>query len=180
MSGAGRKRHGRPSRARLTRAAIQEEAIGPTPETAAKLRPDPFRLLYTRGQLDPNPYLNALMWDAGLEIRRAYGLVIAPVAMRGRDYEREVRRAPWEAAEVRAAALVRNERLMRRYAHWRRAAAGKGIAAVPVIDVVVEGRPCHMLDRRHGKRRGWTAGQVRAGLRLYLSLAGWTTLAAAA
>ncbi|MSO93522.1 MAG: hypothetical protein EXQ86_09015 [Rhodospirillales bacterium] len=175
----GRKRPSRSARRRAPDAG-QEEALGPTPETVAKLRPDPFRLLYTRGQLDPNAYLNALMWDAGLEIRRAYGLVVAPVALWGRDYEREVRRAPWEAAEARAAALARNERLVRRYAGWRRDAGKKGVAAARVIDLVVEGLPCRELDRRYGKRRGWSAEQVRAGLRLYLALAGWAGLSAAA
>ena len=171
-------------RAKANRTAPQprgpEEPPGPTPETLAKLRPDPFRLLYTRAQLDPNAYVNALMWDAGLEIRRAYALVTAPVALRGRDYEREVRRAPWEAADARAAALARNDRLVKRYTGWRRDVESKGIAAAPVIDLVVEGLPCRDLDRRHGKRRGWSADQVRAGLRLYLTVAGWTGLSSAA
>ena len=159
---------------------VPEEPPGPTPETLAKLRPDPFRLLYTRVQLDPNAYVNALMWDAGLEIRRAYALMTAPVALRGRDYEREVRRAPWEAADARAVALARNERLVKRYTTWRRGAESKGIAAAPVIDLVVEGLPCRDLDRSYGKRRGWSADQVRAGLRLYLTVAGWTGLSSAA
>lgn len=167
-------------RSKSTPARSPEEPQGPTPETIRKLRPDPFRLLYTRVHLDPNAYLNALMWDAGLEIRRAHALITAPVALRGRDYEREVRRAPWEAADARASALARNERLVRRYTGWRRDAERKGVAASPVIDLVVDGVPCGDLDRRYGKRRGWAVEQVRKGLRLYLAAAGWTGLSSAA
>jgi len=155
-----------------------QQGVKATPETVAKLRPDPFRLLYVRAQLDPNPYLNQRMWDAGLEIRTAFNVVVSPVSMRCTDYEREVRRTHWEAAEAMSQSRTQNARLVKRYNAWVDDMTRRHLPVGPILDVVVDGVSCREVDR--SRRLGWRACVriLREGLKLYVRGAGWRKRAA--
>lgn len=159
-----------------------QQGVQATPETLAKLKPDPLRLLYTRGGqgkgnkgLDPDPYANLIMYDAGWEIDRAFRLITQPVAAKGADYAREVRGGDWERREL---TLLKNEALVRRYNNWVDALKEHGVPYGPIIDVVVYDLSCKEVDRGRRKRDGWTVKVLRSGLRLYAQVAGWTRRAA--
>lgn len=83
----------KPKRARKF-VVIAEERIGPTPETAAKLKPDPLALMLQRGQLEEGQI------DAAIEIREVYGGVVGgnrchTVAMDGRFHGGMSDRIAW-------------------------------------------------------------------------------------
>lgn len=163
---------------------VDEQGNKPTPETIRKLQPDPFRLLYLMGGqgkrrgLDGHPSMNSLMFDAGIEIRRAFTLLSAPVAMKIHDYEREVRRTPWEAAETQTVGVMQNARICRRYCEWVERMAKRHLPIGPVLDVVVDGIGCQAADRARRKGTGYTGRVLREGLKLYCEVAGWTRRAA--
>ena len=153
-----------------------EQGNRATPETLAKLQPDPFRLLYTKGRLDGNPHLNLLMYDAGDEIARAFRLITQPVAMRGTDYTREVRGGSYEAREQ---ALVRNEALVRRYVAWVDRMNERLLPIGPILDILIDGQGCQATDRFRRRGTGYTGKILRQGLRLYCEVAGWVRTRAA-
>ncbi len=66
-------------KARRRQSVDRSERVGPTPETAAKLKPDPFNLMVERG------YLDTAQRDAGLEIRSIYMAVVGALMPRGGD-----------------------------------------------------------------------------------------------
>ena len=92
-----------------------EQGVGATLETVSKLRADPFWMMFTRGRLDKDPYLNARMFDAGLEIRDTFGLITAPVSMKCHDYEKEVKTLDFGARER---VLAKHQIFVRRYVEW--------------------------------------------------------------
>lgn len=139
------------------------QPVGPTPETARKLRADPLRLLLTRNALHPtDAAMNRRMFDAALDIAEAYRLVTAPVAMKPSSLERiDGRRGEGEER-------AREIDLKRRYDRWTRAMGAAGLPLGPVFDVVVEGIACHKIDEKWGRRNGRAQGLLRCALATYV------------
>lgn len=72
------KRNGR----RVRLAVHTEERIGPTPETLAKLKPDPLAVMLQRGQIEEGQV------DAAIEIREVYGAIVGGCSARANDLNR--------------------------------------------------------------------------------------------
>jgi hypothetical protein len=130
----------------------QAEETGPTPETRAKLRPDPFNVLVQHGVLDTAER------DAGLEVRALWYAVTGPLVPRARDFA-VIRRAgdgmSDELGEIHA-------QVYRPWCHdWGRAVAD-------VIDLVVDAqmpadvRRLQLMLRDYARRsRAWRARRRR-------------------
>lgn len=103
------------------RAVDRSERVGPTPETKAKLRPDPFNVMVQRGMLD------TAQRDAGLEIRAIWYAVTG--GLLAKAGERSSHRSGDGMSDELAAAhaLV--------YVPW---CAKWGRAVADVIDLVVD------------------------------------------
>lgn len=53
------------------------------------------------------------------------------------------------------------------YYDWLDAMQAAGIAAGPVLDVILEGRPLHNVDKAWCKRKGWTREVLKRALYIY-------------
>lgn len=53
------------------------------------------------------------------------------------------------------------------YYDWLDAMQAAGIAAGPVLDVILEGRPLHVVDKAWCKRKGWTREVLKRALHIY-------------
>lgn len=65
-------------------------------------------------------------------------------------------------------------RLTSSYMDWARACQKEGISHSMVIDILCYGISCNALDRDRRTRRGFSRGNLVAGLSLYARLRGWT------
>ncbi len=108
-------------RARRRQAVDRSERVGPTPETAAKLIPDPFNVLVERGLLD------TAQRDAGLEIRAIW------YAITGGLLPKAGERSSHRSGEGMSEELASTHALV--YVPW---CAKWGRAVADVIDLVVD------------------------------------------
>ncbi|MEE8295618.1 MAG: hypothetical protein V3R64_07880 [Sphingomonadales bacterium] len=53
------------------------------------------------------------------------------------------------------------------YYDWSDAMQAAGLAAGPVLDVILEGKPLNMVDLAWGHRKGWTRDLLKEALSLY-------------
>ncbi len=53
------------------------------------------------------------------------------------------------------------------YYDWSDAMQASGLAAGPVLDVIMEGKPLNMIDLAWGHRKGWTRDLLKEALNLY-------------
>ena len=145
-----------------------DRAVGPTPETAAKLKPDP--ILTMRGQ-KVNP-----LWGedvlAAEEIRRVYAFLVACMFAKVQRFE--ARSAGADSERVPLSMIDANGR----YTRWRKWADIEhkrgGMPYLPVtIDIVVDGLSCAEVDANRRWRKGKAATALREALREYAYMAGW-------
>lgn len=50
---------------------------------------------------------------------------------------------------------------------WTDAMQAAGLAAGPVLDVILEGKPLNCVDKTWGHRKGWTRDLLKEALKLY-------------
>ena len=146
----------------------EDRAVGPTPETAAKLKPDPI-LTMRRQKVNP-------LWGedvmAAEEIRRVYAFLVAGMFAKVQRFE--ARSAGADSERVPLAMIDANGR----YTRWRKWAEIQhkrgGMPYLPVaIDIVVDGMSCAEVDANRRWRKGKAATALRDALREYAYLAGW-------
>ena len=161
----------RPSRRTRTRA---ERNYGPTPETRAKLRPDPILELYRAGVLDQR------LAGAAQEIREIYE------AVRGRFMSSHMGRLPEHIDGKPVARSNRHpldglepslrKRYVAAYMPWagymgRRGVPTAGVDRVAwlqlVVDAVIDGHDPAELDARYGCPHGTAGGVLRDALGRY-------------
>ncbi len=53
------------------------------------------------------------------------------------------------------------------YYNWSDAMQEAGLAAGPVLDVIMEGKPLNTVDKAWGHRKGWTRDLLKKALNLY-------------
>lgn len=166
------------SRARITRARRQRlrlrsrrrlrQNVKPTPETLAKLQPDPLWALLRRGRLTQEQV------DAAHDIRTAYEIITAPVravqmravsTTQGSTYDM----TPGSKSKPSDGESCRSVQLQQRFNKWVCVMKDKRLPVGPVIDVVVEGQSCRMVDRSRGRRKGWASDVLDRGLSLYVN-----------
>jgi hypothetical protein len=118
----------------MTRRApvVREERVEPTPETVAKLVPDPIQGLFERG------LITSEHTTAAAEIRAIYLAVVGSLFCRGRDYSDCRVRTRGNIPE-RLAVLHRD-----RYKPWT-IAMGRRLPAI--MDILIEGH--HWLMTAH-------------------------------
>lgn len=138
----------------------REQGVGATPQTLAKLKPDPVGRLARKGALSPDEEA------AAYEIREAFAVVSGPVALRVSNpaaalRDRRTPRLPFENE------TERQVRLKRRYAAWRHAMAERALPLWPVLDVVIDELSCREADAKRGRRNGTTIAGLAAALDLY-------------
>jgi len=146
----------------------EDRAVGPTPETAAKLKPDP---ILTMRRQKANP-----LWGedvmAAEEIRRVYVFLVSGMFAKAQRLEAGI--AGHDSERVPLAMIDAN----RRYTVWRKWAEVQhkrgGLPYLPVtIDVVVDGLSCAQVDANRRWRKGNASTALREALREYAYMAGW-------
>lgn len=127
------KRRGRPPR--------RVERIEATPETRAKLTRDPLFELMLAEQREEGSGLTSDQWGAAIQIREAYEILTAPVALRLHRYEPEIAsgRSEWGR---RASALVEA------YCDWGDAVHRRGLSVIRILDMLHEDRPVELETLR--------------------------------
>jgi glycine/D-amino acid oxidase-like deaminating enzyme len=156
-------RHTREVRARIhaERVAAADEAItgkaGVTPETRAKLRPDPLFVLLREGVID----------DGGArdlhQIARGYQLTTMDVSLRLASYERV-------DGSLRDTALKPDDLdAIKLFAAWWPALKDAGLqqAWTAVIDLCVDGMSLRAIDEVRAWRHGTARERVLEGLACY-------------
>jgi hypothetical protein len=103
----------------------REERIEPTPETLAKLRPDPIHVLFDKG------ILTSEQTDAVAEIRAIYFAIVGSLFTRAKDYRRIGYTKPELPGWVNDL-----------YGNYREWCADMGPFRLPIImDTIIDGRP---------------------------------------
>ncbi len=146
-------------RARAAKTGITEP-LGPTPELAARSTVSGGHLRHTVHPLDRLQLVGDQRRAAGL-IERAYHLVVAGT-------EARTMRLDGLARGCRAITFIADVAIERAFVAWAQSCNRARLPLGPVLDVIVEGTGCRVLDRRWRRRDGWTAKLVRAALDLYV------------
>ncbi|WP_138380891.1 hypothetical protein [Luteithermobacter gelatinilyticus] len=135
--------------------------VGPTRETAAKLRPDPLLRLAETGSLDARH-----VWAAH-QIRRCFQLITAEAGVRVTRYSDVVVHSGPRPAPVERDTEIR---LKERYLDWVEAMTTARLQLGPVLDVVIDEHSLSMTDRKWQRRKGWARDHLRHSLDLYLTV----------
>lgn len=113
------------------RPAMREERVCPTAETLAKLVRDPVMLAaedwrHTSGRKGLDPELEQALFA----IRRAYSLIVAPVAVRAQLYERRDK----GRSEISDAAW----KLIERYCDWGDELHRRGMSVLAALELLLD------------------------------------------
>ncbi len=157
-------------------APIADENIGPTPETAARLRRDLVARLAQEGRLGREQV------RAALEVRRvweAFGRGLFPGARAIAPVGQRTRRAMFVDPIDRL--TVEEERAWRlRYRPWARemavtvaAGAIRTTRLQLILDVVVDNHGLREVEGWYRMRHGGAIEHIRAALHRYAEIAGW-------
>lgn len=133
-----------------------EEATGPTPETARKLKTDVILKMYRRGTIGKHE-----LWAAE-EIRTYWGafmrMAFRPRVLDGTQDCRAQGRAPLMPSEMLTA---REHEIAKRYREWSRKAGaskfGFSTALEAVIAVVIDNQSPRYIDRANRAENGKSA-----------------------
>ena len=126
-------------RAAKRRAAVERaDRVGPTPETLAKLQPDPLVAMHDAGLIDDAER------DGALEIRRVYMAIVGAMVCKARGVGGRAVMSP----EI---AWIHRNRYLPWAAHW----SGRALAVL--IDMIVDGVP---PDTYRRDERGLNYGGV--------------------
>lgn len=146
-----------------------QEEHSPTEAVMVKIDNTRVRQMCVRRKQDARLFESL---DADQE--RAAGWIIAGiVAVTGsisHGVQRFERVACGMAPDQREAFL---EDARRSFVAWFRQCKARGVSYGAVLDIVVDGLGATETDRKHRKRNGWAAEQLRDGLDLFSRLQGW-------
>ena len=167
MAPYARSRLARVRRARRKSRDLRAE-IAPTPQTVARLRPDPLWTLLQRGRLTQEQV------DAAHDIRMAFEIITAPVRIRTMRAVSTVDGAMYDLTRGGRGRSGNSESdrailLQQRFNAWVAAMKNGAVPVGPIIDIVVEGQACRSVDRARGRRNGWSTEILECGLDLYIA-----------
>ena len=137
-------------------------SIGPTAETARKLKADPLKSFEDRGILTSRQ-----IWAAHA-IRRAYRLITDGTGPRVTSFadvmvqnsrRTNLQESDWEVD------------LKDRYADWVDRMTAEKLMVGPIFDLVVEEASLAATDRKWRRRKGWAKGHLQQSLDLYIEVA---------
>lgn len=136
-------------------------AVGPTPETVAKLTRDPLSSLKKNGSLSGRAF-----W-AAQHIRQAYSLITDGAHLRVSGLREVIvqtsRNGPQRERDFEI--IVRQN-----YGNWCDEMDRKRMPIGPVLDVVIEEISLSGVDRKWAKRKGWAKAHLLASLEVYNAL----------
>lgn len=138
-------------------AGLRRSAIGPTPETLAKLRPDPLVELQKRHILS-----EPQVW-AFCRIRRAIHLITNGTQVRVShisDVVVQSSRRPGHEGHQEI-------RLKDQYSAWVDRMTAAHLQVGPVLDIILEELSLTAVDRKWRRRKGWAKRHLQAALNLY-------------
>ena len=151
------------AKARLKKRPEEPEDLGPTPETQAKVTPDPLWILFCTGRVKEDQLRAAQV------IVDAYTAITAPVRVRISNPENETRRGyadPWELPAKMVDAV-------KSYNRWADQMNDRRWPVGPVLDVVIERKSCREVAAARRVRQTRIAELVSSGLSLFCVLEGW-------
>ncbi len=132
--------------------------LGPTPETRAKLRPDPLVILKQRNILNDRQIL------AFQQIRRAIQIITDGTHMRiSRFNDIHVETSHFRGGDESDYEI----RIKNRYGNWIDHMTENRLQAGPVLDIIIDEMSLTAIDRKWGRRKGWAKDHMRASLDLY-------------
>lgn len=144
---------------------LRDSPVLPTPETLAKLEPDPLWTLVRKGTLSTELVGHAFA------IRRAYEIITSPVRVRTMRAVSSTDGSSFDMVGGRAHSGTRESEhsitLQERYNAWTDAMGREHMPTGPVLDVIVEGFSCRMIERKCHKRNGWMSKFLVDSLTLY-------------
>lgn len=104
-----------------------------TPQTLAKLTPDPLWLLIQGG------VINEVLVEAAFKIRRAYGFISAGTRMSLMDYERLCLPQDKDGGWNRAETTTDEPNCVKRYFSWCRKMQDRQEKIQPALDCIIDG-----------------------------------------
>ena len=143
------------------------ENVGPTPETARKLKLDPLLALFYSGRI------NGTHLHCADEIMTAFTLLTLPVSLRMSNPGREGTSDPAGQMDRWAETLEKRGKLFERYTAWRKEVRRRKIHFGVVESIVINRQSCRAASRRFRIRDGIAGGLVREALDLYAVHAGY-------
>jgi len=136
-------------------------AIGPTAETASKLRLDPLSSLKKKGSLSGRDF-----W-AAQQIRRAFHLITQGAEIRVSHFQDVIVQTSRNSPQAEGDYEVD---LKNNYSRWVEAMDQEKMAIGPVFDVIIEEMSLNAVDRKWARRKGWAKTHLLASLTLYAAL----------
>lgn len=142
---------------------LQKKAyVGPTQETAAKLTPDPLVIFKRKNILNDQQ-----IW-AFQHIRRAIQIITDGTRIRISHFSdlpvqtsrNQGRLAPCSESEYEI-------RIKHHYSDWIDRMMAAGLAAGPVLDIIIDELSLSSTDRKRGKRKGWAKTHLQQAMDLY-------------
>ncbi|MEQ8246109.1 MAG: hypothetical protein RID42_00365 [Alphaproteobacteria bacterium] len=167
MASHARSRLARARRARRKNRDLRPE-IAPTPQTVARLLPDPLWTLLQRGRLTQEQV------DAAHDIRTAFEIITGPVRLRTMRAVSTVDGAVYDLTRGSRGRTGNSDSdrailLQQRFNAWVAVMKRLAVPVGPIIDIVVEGQACRSVDRTRGRRNGWSTEILECGLDLYIA-----------
>lgn len=99
------------------------------------------------------------------EVTAVIGIECAVISILAHDIRSELRDRPKTGPAGQG--VMRHYHDRRSYYAWIEAMQAAGLSSGPVLDVILEGRPLHKVDKAWRRRKGWTRGLLGKSLRLY-------------
>ncbi len=131
---------------------------GPTPETLARLRPDPLKVFKQKNILNDRQIL------AFEQIRRAVHIITDGTHMRISRLNDVHVESSYFKNESESDYEIR---IKNRYSNWIDHMTERRLQAGPVLDIIIDEMSLSATDRKRGKRKGWAKAHLQASLDLY-------------
>lgn len=138
----------------------EKTSIGPTKETAAKLKQDPLV------RFKNNNILNDQQIQAFQRIRRAVRIITDGTQVRTSSFNDVV------VQTSNFNTLSENEyeiRIKDHYSDWIDRMTAARLAAGPVLDIIIDELSLSAVDRKWGRRKGWAKTHLQSSLDLYFA-----------
>ncbi len=133
-------------------------SLGPTKETAAKLRQDPLVRFKNANILNDQQ-----IW-AFQRIRRAVVLITDGTQVRTSRFNGVVVQTSRQAVHIESDYEIK---IKNQYSCWIDCMTATQYQAGPVLDIIIDEMSLNAADRKWGKRKGWAKSHLQSSLDLY-------------
>ena len=131
---------------------------GPTPETRAKLTPDPLVQFKKKNILDDEQ-----IW-AFQRIRRAIQIITDGTQVRISRFNGVAVQTSRFHSQTESEFDIK---ITDHYTNWVDRMARENLQVGPVLDIIIDEMSLRAVDRKRGRRKGWAKGHLQASLTLY-------------